>query len=93
MLDDFRTHIGIIYALHTYCQDAVSVPPALHCVEVSVRDRRLRVIDNRSLAHRYETGGSSPVVALAGVGSCGTVFHAKIARAAGRSHNALISND
>jgi hypothetical protein len=44
--------MGIIYALHTYSKDAIGAPPALPCVEVSVRDRYLRVIDNRSIAHR-----------------------------------------
>jgi hypothetical protein len=79
---ELRTHIGIIYAFYTYRNNAISAPPALPCVEVFVSGRRLRVIENSSLAHRYVTGGSTPIVALAGAGSCGTVFHTKIARAA-----------
>ncbi len=33
---------------------------------------------------------SSPMVALAGVGSYGTVFHTKIARGSGRAYNVMI---
>jgi hypothetical protein len=36
--------------------------PALPCVEASVRDHRLRIIDNRSLDRRHVAGDSSPMV-------------------------------